>query len=136
MSSAYDAAFSTNGDGVHSSPAAGDLGHGGPRDAVLEALAREAGELQGGGQAQRAGQDTPARGQGAWQEQPLGLTPQGSPEKEVLRDGRGRFAKGTRGGPGNPYNREVARIKQTLQSLMTEEDVLAMGRAMIEEIKK
>src|SRR5262245_48271557 len=39
------------------------------------------------------------------------------------RDTRGRFAKGNRGGPGNPYARQVALLRKTLVNFVTEDDM-------------
>src|ERR1700678_3628850 len=43
---------------------------------------------------------------------------------ESGRDSQGRFAKGNRGGPGNPHARRCAHLKQLLQSATSDEDVL------------
>jgi hypothetical protein len=51
------------------------------------------------------------------------------------RDTSGRFAKGNPGGPGNPYPRQVAAFRQALLNCVTEEDIIAVTRAIIEEAK-
>jgi hypothetical protein len=39
------------------------------------------------------------------------------------RDAKGRFAKGNKGGPGNPFARKIAMLRQTLVNFVTEEDM-------------
>src|SRR5262249_230197 len=39
------------------------------------------------------------------------------------REGKGGFTKGKKGGPGNPYARQVARLRKTLVNFVTEEDM-------------
>ena len=39
------------------------------------------------------------------------------------RDGRGRFAKGNAGGPGNPHACKVAKLRSALLAAVTEDDV-------------
>jgi hypothetical protein len=39
------------------------------------------------------------------------------------RDKQGRFAKGNKGGPGNPFPRKIAMLRQTLVNFVTEEDM-------------
>jgi hypothetical protein len=51
------------------------------------------------------------------------------------RDAGGRFAKGNPGGPGNPYPRRVAALKLALLNCVTEEDIVAIAKAVIEEAK-
>jgi hypothetical protein len=51
------------------------------------------------------------------------------------RDASGRFAKGNPGGPGNPYPRRVAAFRQALLNCVTEEDIVAIAKAVIEEAK-
>jgi hypothetical protein len=46
------------------------------------------------------------------------------------RDGNGRFLKGNPGGPGNPYVRQVARLKAALYEALTEDDIRAVVRTM------
>jgi hypothetical protein len=51
------------------------------------------------------------------------------------RDASGRFAKGNAGGPGNPYPRRVAALRQALLECVTEDDIRAIAKAVIEEAK-
>src|SRR5437667_11803735 len=39
------------------------------------------------------------------------------------RDSDGRFAKNNAGGPGNPFNRQVAALRRTLLAKVTAEDL-------------
>ncbi len=39
------------------------------------------------------------------------------------RDSNGRFAKGNKGGPGNPFARKVAELRQALVNFITEDDM-------------
>src|SRR5258708_2822640 len=41
------------------------------------------------------------------------------------RDGSGRFAKGNKGGPGNPFARRVGRLRSALLEVVTEEKLKA-----------
>ena len=40
------------------------------------------------------------------------------------RDGKGRFAAGNAGGPGNPYVKQVAKLRSLLVSMVSEEDLV------------
>ena len=44
-------------------------------------------------------------------------------EAKEGRDAKGRFAKGNKGGPGNPFARKIAMLRQTLVNFVTEEDM-------------
>jgi hypothetical protein len=46
------------------------------------------------------------------------------------RDGGGRFVKGCPGGPGNPYVRQVARLKNALYQALTEDDIRAVAHRL------
>jgi hypothetical protein len=58
------------------------------------------------------------------------------PKPAESRDASGRFAKGNPGGPGNPYPRRMAAFRRALLNCITEEDIIAMARAVIEEAKE
>src|SRR5438105_3708854 len=47
----------------------------------------------------------------------------------------GTFAKGNRGGPGNPYARKVARLRNLLLEAVSEEDLRQIVRALVEQAK-
>ena len=51
------------------------------------------------------------------------------------RNTDGRFAKGNAGGPGNPYARRVAALRRALLDCVTEDDIKAIAKAVIEEAK-
>jgi hypothetical protein len=48
------------------------------------------------------------------------------------RDGRGRFTKGNRGGPGNPFARRVARLRTLLLEIVGDEDLRGVLRKLVE----
>jgi hypothetical protein len=51
------------------------------------------------------------------------------------RDQRGRFAKGNPGGPGNPFARRTAHLRRVLSMAVTEEDVEAIAKRLLEQAK-
>ena len=51
------------------------------------------------------------------------------------RDNDGRFTRGNPGGPGNPYAQRTAQIRQAMLAAMTEDDVKAIVRALVEKAK-
>ncbi|MFO0964986.1 MAG: hypothetical protein U0793_05265 [Gemmataceae bacterium] len=57
-------------------------------------------------------------------------------EENAGRDEAGRFAKGCKGGPGNPYNRQVALLKRELLEAVTPEDVREIGKRLVAEAKE
>src|SRR5262249_37432793 len=59
----------------------------------------------------------------------------GNPSSETRRDEAGRFAKGCKAGPGNPYNRQVAMLKRELLEAVTPEDVREIGKRLVAEAK-
>jgi hypothetical protein len=58
-----------------------------------------------------------------------------SPNGDNGRDGRGRFATGNAGGPGNPHAQRVAELRSVLMRAVTEADMTAIIKAMIEKAK-
>ena len=52
------------------------------------------------------------------------------------RDKRGRFAAGNAGGPGNPFARQTAALRQALLDAVTAEDMQAVARALIESARQ
>src|SRR3954447_14754699 len=52
------------------------------------------------------------------------------------RDHVGRFKNGNRGGPGNPFARRVAKLRQAMLEECAEEDLRGITRAMIEAAKR
>jgi hypothetical protein len=59
-----------------------------------------------------------------------------APPAPTGRETNGRFAKGNAGGPGNPYARQVAALRRALLQLVTEEEIIAIARALLEQAKK
>lgn len=51
------------------------------------------------------------------------------------RDTLGRFAKGNRGGPGNPYARHAARFHSVVVNAVTDEDLRAIFAKLVEQAK-
>ena len=47
------------------------------------------------------------------------------------RDARGRFTKGNPGGPGNPYTRQVARLRQALLEALEPEALREVVAALV-----
>ncbi len=47
------------------------------------------------------------------------------------RDARGRFAKGNKGGPGNPYARQVANVRSLILEMVSEEDLRSVIKSLI-----
>jgi hypothetical protein len=59
-----------------------------------------------------------------------------APPAATGREPNGRFAKGNGGGPGNPYARQVAVLRRALLQLVTEEEITAIAKALLEQAKK
>lgn len=51
------------------------------------------------------------------------------------RDGRGRFVRGNKGGPGNPYARRIGRLRSALLDAVTPEDLREVAAALVREAK-
>ena len=58
-----------------------------------------------------------------------------SPNGDNGRDSGGRFAKGNAGGPGNPYARRVGLLRDAMLQAVTEADMKAIVRTLIEQAK-
>lgn len=58
-----------------------------------------------------------------------------SPNGGNGHDSRGRFAKGNKGGPGNPFARRVGRLRSLLVNLVTEEDLRAVAHKLVEQAR-
>src|ERR1700712_4908718 len=48
----------------------------------------------------------------------------------------GRFARGNKGGPGNPFARRTAELRSLFQEEMSNDDLRGIARALIERAKK
>ncbi|MBX9681117.1 MAG: hypothetical protein K2X38_20355 [Gemmataceae bacterium] len=57
------------------------------------------------------------------------------PQRDWDRDPAGTFRNGNRGGPGNPFARRVAKLRQVMLEECAEEDLRGMTRAMIDLAK-
>lgn len=55
-----------------------------------------------------------------------------SPNGTNDRDQHGRFAVGNAGGPGNPHGRQVAKLRAALLAAVTDDDIRAIIRKLIE----
>jgi hypothetical protein len=77
--------------------------------------------------------DTPPvpPGTSATTDRPGSPEPRDSAAKSTEHDGRGRFAKGNKGGPGNPYARQVAKLRQAMLAVVKPEDIQAIIVRMI-----
>ena len=51
------------------------------------------------------------------------------------RDGRGRFAPGWRGGPGNPHAKRVGELRSALLAAVTPEDMATIVGKLVELAK-
>jgi hypothetical protein len=51
------------------------------------------------------------------------------------RDARGRFVRGNPGGTGNPFARRVAQLRRTLCETVTDEDIEAVAKKLVEQAK-
>jgi hypothetical protein len=49
------------------------------------------------------------------------------------RDSGGRFVRGNKGGPGNPFGRKVAALRTALLSAVSPEDMLRLGKNLVEQ---
>src|SRR5208337_5196163 len=62
------------------------------------------------------------------QPQPNGEAAKANPDSG--RDAQGKFAKGCKGGPGNPFARQTAAYRKALRAAVSAEDVQAMTRLL------
>jgi hypothetical protein len=58
-----------------------------------------------------------------------------SPTSTDGHDARGRFAKGNRGGPGNPFARQTAALRSALIAAVTEDDIQTIARQLVTQAK-
>ena len=59
-----------------------------------------------------------------------------SPNGGNGRDATGRFTKGNAGGPGNPFARRVALMRQTMLEAVSDEDLREIVRALVDRAKQ
>ena len=48
------------------------------------------------------------------------------------RDSSGRFARGNKGGPGNPFARKVGQLRSALLETVTEDDMRAVAAKLVQ----
>ena len=53
-----------------------------------------------------------------------------------LRRALGRFSKGAKGGPGNPYASQVSRWRSALYECVTDEDIREVMRTLVNAAKQ
>ena len=58
-----------------------------------------------------------------------------SPNGSNGRNASGRFAKGNAGGPGNPYGRKVAKLRSAMLQAVTQADMKAIVKKLVDEAK-
>jgi hypothetical protein len=63
-------------------------------------------------------------------------TEQPQPAPTEGRDARGRFTKNNKGGPGNPFARRVASLRQVLLDSVTDEDMRAIAEELIVQARE
>src|SRR5262249_8563515 len=51
-------------------------------------------------------------------------------------DSRGRFTRGNKGGPGNPFNRRVAALRQLLLERVSDDDLAAIVDRLVQQAKE
>jgi hypothetical protein len=64
------------------------------------------------------------------------VPPQPQPDPTEGRDARGRFTKNNKGGPGNPFARRVASLRQVLLDTVTDEDIREIAAALIVQARE
>jgi len=52
------------------------------------------------------------------------------------RDSKGRFIQGNSGGPGNPYARHVAALRRTMLQAISDDDLQAIVRVLVDRAKQ
>jgi hypothetical protein len=63
-------------------------------------------------------------------------TPPGATSTASQRDGKGRFAKGNKGGPGCPFNRRVAALRKLLVECVSDDDLTAIVDRLVAQAKE
>jgi hypothetical protein len=58
------------------------------------------------------------------------------PTAQSGRDGKGRFARGNKGGPGNPFNRRVAALRQLLVERVSDDDLAAIVDRLVQKARE
>ncbi|MDZ4685022.1 MAG: hypothetical protein SH850_08020 [Planctomycetaceae bacterium] len=58
-----------------------------------------------------------------------------SPNSSNGRDDSGKFLPGNAGGPGNPHAGRVSKLRAALLNAITEDDITAVAKAIVESAK-
>lgn len=58
-----------------------------------------------------------------------------SPNGDIGQDDRGRFAKGNRGGPGNPHGKRTARLRAELLRCVSPADLREIVASLVVQAK-
>jgi hypothetical protein len=58
-----------------------------------------------------------------------------TPASPETRDESGRFMKGNRGGPGNPFARKAAALRAALLNIVTEQDIMEIACRLVMDAK-
>jgi hypothetical protein len=61
------------------------------------------------------------------------VAPAPTPTPADGRDSSGRFTRGNKGGPGNPFGRKVAALRTALLSAVSEDDMLRLGEKLLRQ---
>jgi hypothetical protein len=69
-------------------------------------------------------------------EPPRGTSPDRATGSKEGHDLRGRFTRNNKGGPGNPFARQTAALRQAMLDAMTGEDIHAMVRQLIQKARE
>jgi hypothetical protein len=73
-------------------------------------------------------------------QQPVGPAPENPHANDQpapnQRDARGRFTAGNHGGPGNPFARQSAALRQALLNAVTPEDISAITAALLDKARQ
>ena len=112
-------------DGLVSSPPLPNGNHG----QVAAAAPSSAGERNGHGPATALPSANARNGEPAPSAAPSASGANG-------RDARGRFTKGNPGGPGNPFARRLARLRQVLCQRVTEADIETLAEQLLERVRQ
>ncbi len=67
---------------------------------------------------------------------PVAAAAQATPTEPAGRDSSGRFCRGNPGGPGNPFARKTAALRQALLDTVTVEDLQAIVRQLLHKAKE
>jgi hypothetical protein len=66
---------------------------------------------------------------------PENVQPQAA-EPKANHDARGKFTRGNKGGPGNPFARQTAALRQALISAVTPQDIADIAAQLLEKAKQ